>query len=73
MIKIETNYEDETDSFTWNYECEHSHTMEHLAVVQNLCETIMKNDTAFDSYKKILKFVEKMAKAIEKKEEISNE
>jgi len=73
MIKIKTKYDNETDNFTWNYESEHSNTMEHLAIIHNLCEAILQNDKNIKSYKDIFKLVEKVAKSVERKEEITNE
>lgn len=70
MIKINTNYDNDTDRFTWDYSTKHSNTMEHLAVIQNLCDAIIENDKYFKKYKDIFKEVEKIKNAVEKIEEV---
>ena len=69
MIKIKTKYDNETDQLTWNYESKKSNTMEHLAVIQNLFDVIIKNDPILTDYKKIYEEVKKVKKSLEKMEE----
>lgn len=73
MIKIKTKYNNETDQFVWNYECEHSHTMEHLAVIQSLFDLIIKNDPDYKSYRDVYKEVKKVKSNMINREELEDE
>lgn len=73
MIKIETQYDNEIDQLTWKYECENSHTMEHLAVIQSLFDLIIKNDPDYKSYRDVYKEVKKVKSDMISREELENE
>ena len=73
MIKIETQYDNEIDQLTWKYECENSHTMEHLAVIQSLFDLIIKNDPNYNSYRDVYKEVKKVRSDMISREELENE
>lgn len=73
MIKVETQYDNDLDQLTWKYECENSHTMEHLAVIQNLFDLIIKNDPHYNSYRDVFKEVKAIKKGLIDREDESNE
>lgn len=73
MIKIETQYDNETDQFNWSYKSEHSHTMEHLAICQSLFELIIKNDKRFKNYEDVFEEVKRTKQDLISKEDIENE
>lgn len=73
MIKIETQYDNDLDQLTWSYECENSHTMEHLAVIQNLFDLIIKNDKRFKNYEDVFEEVKITKQDLINKEDTENE
>ena len=73
MIKIETEYNNDLDQLTWSYESEHSHTMEHLAVIQNLFDLIIKNDPNYNSYREVYKEIKRVRQDLINKEDTENE
>jgi len=48
MIKIESNYDKETDKCNIKYECDKGCTLEHLYVIRMCMEKILENDKSFD-------------------------
>lgn len=73
MIKIETQYDNEIDQLTWKYECENSHTMEHLAVIQSLFDIIIKNDPNYKNFRDVYKEVKRIKQDLINTEVIENE
>ena len=73
MIKIETSYNNDNDNFTWNYQSDNSHTMEHLAVIQNLFDLIVKNDKNFNTYEKIFEEIKTLKSNVEQLQSYESE
>ena len=73
MIKIETEYDNDLDQLTWKYENKHSHTLEHLTVIQSLFDLIIKNDPNFNSYRDVFKGLKRVKQDMISKEELENE
>ena len=48
MIKITTEYNEETNGCKVNYSSDKSNTIEHLYAIQCLVEQVLQNDVAMD-------------------------
>ena len=71
MIKIEANYNKETDMVNYNYSSEHSCTWEHMVVIKDLLTKILENDPTMESIDEIVTII-KNSIVEQKKEEKKN-
>ena len=66
MIKIKAKYDKETNNFSVKSDFKNTFTLENIALIEYLCETILENDEDM-TIKGIFKLVENIRK---NKEEI---
>ena len=66
MIKIKAKYDKETNNFSVKSDFKNTFTLENIALIEYLCETILENDEDM-TIKEIFKLVENIRK---NKEEI---
>lgn len=61
MIKIKAKYDKETNNFSVKSDFKNTFTLENIALIEFLCETILENDKDM-TIKEIFKLVENIRK-----------
>ena len=61
MIKIKAKYDKETNNFSVKLDFKNTFTLENIALIEYLCETILENDKDM-TIKEIFKLVENIRK-----------
>ena len=61
MIKIKAKYDKETNNFSVKSDFKNTFTLENIALIEFLCETILENDKDMN-IKEIFKLVENVRK-----------
>ena len=61
MIKIKAKYDKETNNFSVKSDFKNTFTLENIALIEYLCETILENDEDMP-IKEIFKLVENIRK-----------
>lgn len=61
MIKIKAKYDKETNNFSVKSDFKNTFTLENIALIEFLCETILENDKDM-TIKEIFKLVETIRK-----------
>ena len=61
MIKIKAKYDKETNNFSVKSDFKNTFTLENIALIEYLCETILANDKDM-TIKEIFKLVENIRK-----------
>lgn len=61
MIKIKAKYDKETNNFSVKSDFKNTFTLENIALIEYLCETILENDKDM-TIKEIFKLVENIRK-----------
>ena len=61
MIKIKAKYDEENNIFSVKYNDKNTFTLENIALIEFLCETILENDEDM-TIKEIFKLVENIRK-----------
>lgn len=64
MIRIKAKYDEINDIFNYDYKIKNSNTIEHLAIIWKLIDTIIDNDKNIDE-KTIIKMIKDRKKYME--------